>query len=94
VVRVAVPAVDADVAADAMWRAGAIAIEERDTPTGLLLVAGVAPGADIGRLLGAVDHRWPAEVVAVDIDAALAATGWWCGHRGCRPARPGEESTS
>ena len=73
VVTVAVPAVDADVAADAMWRAGAIAIEERDTPTGLLLVAGAAPGADIGRLLAAIDGRWPAEVVAVDIEAALDA---------------------
>jgi ribosomal protein L11 methyltransferase len=73
VVSVAVPAADADVAADAMWQAGAIAIEERDTPTGLLLVAGVVPGADIGPLLAAVDRRWPAEVVAVDIDAALDA---------------------
>jgi ribosomal protein L11 methyltransferase len=70
---VAVPAVDADVATDAMWRAGAIAIEERSTPTGLLLVAGVAPGADIGRLLRAVDRRWPAKVQAVDNDAALDA---------------------
>jgi ribosomal protein L11 methyltransferase len=73
VVRLAVPAADADVAADTMWQAGAIAIEERDAPTGLVLVAGVAPGADIGRLLAAVDRRWPAEVVAVDIDAALDA---------------------
>jgi ribosomal protein L11 methyltransferase len=73
VVRAAVPAADADVATDAMWQAGAIAIEERDTPSGLLLVAGAAPGADIGRLLAAVDRRWPAEVVAVDIDAALDA---------------------
>jgi ribosomal protein L11 methyltransferase len=73
VVRVAVPAADLDVAADAMWQAGAIAIEERDTPTGPVLVAGVAPGADIGRLLAAVDRRWPAEVAAVDIDAALDA---------------------
>jgi ribosomal protein L11 methyltransferase len=72
-VRVAVPAGDADVAADAMWQAGAIGIEERDTPTGLVLVAAAAPGCDIGRLLAAVDHRWPAEVVAVDIDAALDA---------------------
>jgi len=72
VVRVTVPAGDADVAADAMWQAGAVGIEERDTPTGLLLVA-AAPGGDIGRLLAAVDHRWPAEVVAVDIDAALDA---------------------
>jgi ribosomal protein L11 methyltransferase len=73
VVRVAVPAADADVAADAMWQAGAIAIEECDTPSGFLLVAGAAPGADIAALLAAVDHRWPAEVVGVDIDAALDA---------------------
>jgi ribosomal protein L11 methyltransferase len=73
VLSVAVPAADADVAADAMWQAGAIGIEERDTPTGLLLVAGVAPGGDLGRLLAAVDRRWPAEVVAVDIDAARDA---------------------
>jgi ribosomal protein L11 methyltransferase len=73
VVRVAVPAGDADPAADAMWQAGAIGIEERETATGLLLVAAAAPGGDIGRLLVAVDHRWPAEVVAVDIDAALDA---------------------
>jgi ribosomal protein L11 methyltransferase len=74
VVMVAVPAgVDAEVAADALWRAGAVAIEERDTPTGILLVAGVAPGAEIGRLLAAVDRRWPAELVAVDVDGALDA---------------------
>jgi ribosomal protein L11 methyltransferase len=73
VVRVAVPAADADLAADALWQAGAAAIEERDTPTALLLVAGVAPGAEIGPLLAAVDRRWPAEVAAVDIDPALDA---------------------
>jgi ribosomal protein L11 methyltransferase len=70
---VAVPAAAADVAADALWLAGAIAIEERDAPSGLLLVAGVAPGGDIGRLLAAVGRRWPAEVVVVDVDAALDA---------------------
>jgi ribosomal protein L11 methyltransferase len=85
VVRVVVPAVDADVATDAMWRAGAIAIEERDTPSGLLLVAGVAPGTDIGGLLGAVDRRWPAEVVVVDIDVALDA---WRAF--ARPVRVGD----
>jgi SAM-dependent methyltransferase len=74
VVMVAVPAgVEAEVAADALWRAGAAAIEERDTPTGILLVAGVAPGAAIGRLLAAVDRRWPAELVAVDVGGALDA---------------------
>jgi ribosomal protein L11 methyltransferase len=84
VVTVAVPAADADVAADAMWQAGAIGIEERDTPTGLLLVA-AAPGGDIGRLLASVAHRWPAEVVAVDIDAALDAWKTYA-----RPARAGD----
>jgi ribosomal protein L11 methyltransferase len=74
VVRVAAPAgVEADLAVDALWRAGAIAIEERGTPTGVLLLAGVAPGADLGPLLEAVDGSWPAEVVAVDLDAALDA---------------------
>jgi hypothetical protein len=74
VVRVAVPAGgEADLAADALWRAGAIAIEERETPTGLLLVAGVAAGADLAPLLEAVDGSWPAEVAAVDVDAALDA---------------------
>ena len=74
VVGVAVPAgVEADLAADALWRAGAIAIEERETPTGVLLVAGVAPGADVAPLLEAVEGRWPADAVAVDIDGALDA---------------------
>ncbi|MGH9249709.1 MAG: 50S ribosomal protein L11 methyltransferase [Acidimicrobiales bacterium] len=74
VVRVAVPAGgEADLAADALWRAGASAIEERETPTGLLLVAGVAAGADLSPLLEAVDGSWPAEVAAVDVDAALDA---------------------
>ncbi len=65
--------VDADVAADALWHAGATAIEERETPTGVVLVAGVAPGAEVAPLLEAVDDRWPAEAVAVDIDGALDA---------------------
>ena len=38
-----------------------------------MLVAGVAPGADVALLLAAVDSRWPAEVVAVDVDGALDA---------------------
>ena len=70
---VALPAgVDADLAAEVLWRAGASAIEERETPTGVVLVAGAAPGAD-SPLLDAVEGRWPAEVVAVDIDGALDA---------------------
>ena len=74
VVRVTAPAgIDAELAADALWRAGAVAIEERAAPTGVVLVAGVAPGDDIERLLGAVGGSWPAEAVAVDLDGALDA---------------------
>ena len=62
-----------DLAADALWRAGAAAIEERETPTGVLLVAGAGPDADIGPLLAAVRDRWPAEVMAVDVGDALDA---------------------
>ncbi len=73
-VRLAVPAGgEAELAADALWRAGAVAIEERDSPTEVVLVAGIAPGADVAPLLQAVDATWPAEVVAVDIDGALDA---------------------
>jgi len=60
-------------AADALWQAGAAAIEERETATRVLLVAGVAPGADIGPLVAAVRDRWPAEVAAADVDGALDA---------------------
>jgi ribosomal protein L11 methylase PrmA len=74
VVRVTAPAgVEAELAADALWRAGAVAIEERAVPTGVVLVAGVAPGDDIERLLGAVGSRWPAEAVAIDLHGALDA---------------------
>jgi len=74
VVRVTVPdGVQAELAADALWRAGAVAIEECAAPTGVALVAGVAPGDDIQLLLAAVDGSWPAEAVAVDLDGALDA---------------------
>jgi ribosomal protein L11 methylase PrmA len=62
-----------DLASDALWRAGATAIEERETATGVLLVAGVAPRTGIGPLLAAVQDRWPAEVTTVDVDGALDA---------------------
>ncbi|HKA82857.1 MAG TPA: 50S ribosomal protein L11 methyltransferase, partial [Acidimicrobiales bacterium] len=65
--------VDVAPAADALWQAGAAAIEERETATRVLLVAGVAPGADIGPLVAAVRDRWPAEVAAADVDGALDA---------------------
>jgi ribosomal protein L11 methyltransferase len=72
-VRVAVPAAESELAADALWQAGAVAIEEQ--PGGL--VAGVDEGDDPAPLLAAVSGRWPAELVEVDIDAALDA---WRAH--------------
>jgi ribosomal protein L11 methyltransferase len=73
-VRVRVPsAADVDLAADALWRAGAVAIEEREASDGLVLIAGVAAGGDTEPLLAAVAGRWPAELVPVDLDAALDA---------------------
>jgi ribosomal protein L11 methyltransferase len=68
-VRVAVPAPEAELAADALWQAGAAAIEERPGE----LVAAAAAGADPAPLLAAVAGRWPAAVEAVDPDAALDA---------------------
>jgi ribosomal protein L11 methyltransferase len=72
-VRVAVPAAEAELAADALWQAGAAAIEERPGQ----LLAGVADGGDLDALLAAVASRWPAEVVEVDLDGALDA---WRAH--------------
>jgi ribosomal protein L11 methyltransferase len=73
-VRVRLPsAADVDLAADALWRAGAVAIEEREASEGLVLIAGVAAGGDTEPLLAAVAGRWPAELVPVDLDAALDA---------------------
>jgi ribosomal protein L11 methyltransferase len=68
-VRVAVPPADSELAADALWQAGAVAIEEQPG----LLVAGVGEGTDPAPLVSAVAGRWPAELVEVDLDAALDA---------------------
>jgi ribosomal protein L11 methyltransferase len=82
-VRVTVPAAEADLAADVLWQAGAAAIEERAGEGGgdVVLVAArrgdpagdPARAGDAGPLLAAVAGRWPAEPVAVDLDAALDA---------------------
>jgi ribosomal protein L11 methyltransferase len=73
-VRVRVPsAAELDLAADALWRAGAVAIEEREASDGLVLIAGVAAGGEAEPLLAAVASRWPAELVPVDPDAAFDA---------------------
>lgn len=72
-VRVAVPDAEAELAADALWQAGAAAIEERPG----VLLAGTDEGVDPGALLAAVVDRWPAEVVVVDLDGALDA---WRAH--------------
>jgi ribosomal protein L11 methyltransferase len=68
-VRVMVPVADAEGAADRLWQAGASAIAERAVPGGVVLDAGGDPRS----LLAAVADRWPAEVVAVDLAAALDA---------------------
>jgi ribosomal protein L11 methyltransferase len=72
-VRVSVPAAEAELAADALWQAGAVAIEERLVASGVLLVAGSGAHADPAPLLEAVAGRWPAEPVSFDLDAALDA---------------------
>lgn len=74
-VRVTAPAAEAELAADALWQAGAVAIEERQAGNSVVLVAAGpgGAGADPGPLLAAVAGRWPAEVAAVDLDAALDA---------------------
>lgn len=68
-VRVLVPAAEAELAADALWQAGAAAVEERPGQ----LLAGVADGGDLDALVAAVASRWPVEVVEVDLDGALDA---------------------
>lgn len=67
------PGVEAELAADALWRAGAVAIEERAASAGVALMAGVASRDDAERLLAAVQGAWPAEAIAVDLDGALDA---------------------
>lgn len=79
-VQVAVPGSEAELAADALWQAGAVAVEERPG----LLVAATASD-EVEPLLEAVAGRWPAEVVAVDLDAALDA---WRAH--ARPVTVGD----
>jgi ribosomal protein L11 methyltransferase len=68
-VRVAVPPGEVELASDALWQAGAGAIEERPGE----LVAAPAGGGDPAPLLDAVAGRWPAAVEGVDPEAALDA---------------------
>jgi ribosomal protein L11 methyltransferase len=67
------PGVDEDLAVDALWAAGAVAVEERTVPGGVLLVAALSDGSDPAPLVTATEGRWATEVVAVDLDAALDA---------------------
>jgi ribosomal protein L11 methyltransferase len=89
-VHVTVPAADVEVASDVLWGAGAAAIEERaaSAPAGdravVVLVAGTRTGGDVDGLVAAVGGRWPAEVVPVDLGAALDG---WRAH--ARPVRVG-----
>lgn len=68
-VRVAVAADEAELAADALWQAGAAAIEVLPGA----LVAATVDGGDPTPLLAAVAGRWPAEAIAVDLGSALDA---------------------
>jgi ribosomal protein L11 methyltransferase len=68
-VRVAVAADEAELAADALWQAGAAAIEVLPG----VLVAATVDGGDPTLLLAAVAGRWPAEAIAVDLGSALDA---------------------
>jgi ribosomal protein L11 methyltransferase len=63
---------DAELAADALWQAGAVAIEERGRAGGVVLVAATGDG-EPAPLVDAVSGHWPAEVVPVDGGAALDA---------------------
>jgi len=80
-----VPPGEAELAADALWCAGAAAVEERPPVVAggvVVLVAGPPTGGDPWPLLAAVEGRWPAELVTLDLDTALDA---WRGHaRGVR----------
>lgn len=68
-VRVAVAGDEAELAADALWQAGAAAIEVLPGA----LVAATVDGGDPTLLLAAVAGRWPAEAIAVDLGSALDA---------------------
>ena len=85
--HVTVPAADADLAADVLLLAGAAAVEERSLAaagSAVVLVAGPPAGGDAEPLLAAVAGRWPADLVPVDLGAALDA---WRDH--ARPVRVG-----
>jgi ribosomal protein L11 methyltransferase len=69
-VQLVVAPADVELAGDVLRRGGASAIEERAAADGVVLLADAEPVA-VARL---VDGRWPVEVVAVDVDAAL--DGW------------------
>lgn len=76
-VRVEVPAGEAELAADALWEAGASAVAEAPSGPGLVLLTGDVVDLD------AVRRRWRAQVVPVD-DSVLDA---WREH--ARPVRAG-----
>ncbi|HEX5365760.1 MAG TPA: 50S ribosomal protein L11 methyltransferase [Acidimicrobiales bacterium] len=81
-VQVTVPVAEAELAADALWRAGAAAVEEREGRRAagqvggrtVVLVAGPREGATVAALVEGTIGRWPTEVVPVDLGAAL--DGW------------------
>jgi ribosomal protein L11 methyltransferase len=85
VVEVTAPAAEAELAADTLWAAGAVAVEERVTPAGTVLVAATVDGDPAGLLAAAAAGRWPSRVRAIDLDAALDA---WRDH--ARPVAVGD----
>jgi ribosomal protein L11 methyltransferase len=85
-VEVTAPGPEAELAADALWRAGAVAIEERAGAGGRSVLVAATAADDPGPLLAAVAGRWPARVASVDLDAALDA---WREH--ARPVLVGDQ---
>lgn len=85
VVEVTAPDPEAELAADALWRAGAVAVEARPAAGGRTVLVAATDDEDPAPLLAAVHGRWPAEAVAVDLDAALDA---WRDH--ARPVTVGD----
>jgi ribosomal protein L11 methyltransferase len=72
-VEVTAPGAQAELAADALWRAGAVAVEERAGPGDRALLVAATADDDPAPLLAAVAGRWSARVAEVDLDAALDA---------------------
>lgn len=85
VVEVTARGPEAELAADALRAAGAVAVEERAGPAGASILVAATSAGDPAPLLAAAAGRWPARAQAVDLDAALDA---WQDH--ARPVEVGD----